>query len=560
MKQKLALLTAVLLLLSACQPAEPTAAPSAGSQSNSAGSQNSSAVSEEEEADRESPSGTTIVPSSQTPLQDLPKPEVLPASEADALRLPDKLYTSSSGYSLELLTPAQYDIEIPQDQGEYRGFIPGDIFKVSRGDKTALFNPNGKQITDFIYGNDPLWNADGGIVIMRKDGKTGGVSVADGSVIIPFAYTSIQAMADGAYFSAYQDGGLAAILDRQGKVKYTMERGDTFEQVDGELDVLVQNGTLKLIRTDDGLPVKNVACDKARVVSAPDLPGTNEEILIAARMGSKWALLDGSGNFLTDTVYDDLGSIYAGDYIEMTRNGKRGVLSYKGEVVVKPEWDDLMLSPNAASVCKDRKWGAITDLDTGKVNIQPFYDFIGRFDENGNAEAARNDKYGIIDKEGNQVVMLNQSSRIYPGGNFEDGVFLVEANNGPFSAGVMAGGKLVIPTSYYVYGQGANPVYEEDEPYNLVSAPNGKFGYIDRQGQFVIDAKFDEAEGFLTDKEIAVVKLNGKICLIDRQGNVLLETVFDDCGGFNPETMVFAMRYTDGAGNAKSCLVKLNKN
>ena len=46
---------------------------------------------------------------------------------------------------------------------------------------------------------------------------------------------------------------------------------------------------------------------------------------------------------------------------------------------------------------------------------------------------------------------------------------------------------------------------------------NGKYGYIDKQGNEVIPLKYDYANNFL--EGLALVRLNGKYGYIDKQGN-----------------------------------------
>jgi hypothetical protein len=50
---------------------------------------------------------------------------------------------------------------------------------------------------------------------------------------------------------------------------------------------------------------------------------------------------------------------------------------------------------------------------------------------------------------------------------------------------------------------------------------NGKYGYINEQGEEVIECKFDVIGAFKNGR--AVVKLNGKLEVIDMEGNIITE-------------------------------------
>ena len=64
-----------------------------------------------------------------------------------------------------------------------------------------------------------------------------------------------------------------------------------------------------------------------------------------------------------------------------------------------------------------------------------------------------------------------------------------------------------------------------------VSSDSGKWGYIDKTGNFVINPQFDYfatpfAEG------LATVSVNNKLGYIDKSGNCVIKPQFDDCNAF----------------------------
>jgi hypothetical protein len=65
-----------------------------------------------------------------------------------------------------------------------------------------------------------------------------------------------------------------------------------------------------------------------------------------------------------------------------------------------------------------------------------------------------------------------------------------------------------------------------------IQGDNGKYGYINKRGKFVIEPQFDEAQFFYND--FAAVKLNGKYGFIDRKGNVIVKPEYDEVLEFEP--------------------------
>lgn len=543
------------LLLSACQT---VAAPVSGSSvtegtASPEASQERTSVSGEESV----PSTISIDISSSAQEASQAQPVEPPAEVEGALKLPDTLSTSTRGYSVTLLAPAQYEMEAPLNRGGFRGFINTDIFLGTLDGKQVLFGPQGNVLSGPEYDiTDDGWVAGNGAAFLKKDGKAGAVSVADGSVIVPFEYDYAWYVPGRPYLRV-NSGEKIEIRTMEGAVKYTLERGDEFYVLGESIDMLVQGNMLKLMNAKDGSPLTNLACETAYLISRDDNADESGENLIAAKIGAEWVLLDENAGRLF--ACDELGGRFKGDYIDFTKDGKKGLLNYKGEVVLKPEWDDLLLYGSSASVCRGDKWGAVTDIDSGKLSIEPFYDFIGDFGESGLAPFEKDGKWGILDTDGNVQTAPKYSGMIDTNPrNFEEGVFLVDGDSGPGSAGILSEGKFLIPQDHFVWGPGINPVYAEEEPYNLVATPREKWGYVDSSGKLVIDMKYDIADGFLAGRDVAMVKQDGKICLIDRKGEVVLQTVFDDCGAINPDTMVCSMRYTDETGRSRHCLVKLN--
>lgn len=543
--KKTALLLALLLALSGCQPAAPVEAQNSGS-APSAG-ETSSPASSPEENPQEDPA-----PQADASHVDAPEPDEPPQTTVGAIELPAEPASSDAGYSVDLLTPAQYDLYYPFNRGGYRQFQTADFFALGQGGKYAVANLNGRLLTGVEYDlGVEGWNSVDGMVPLGKDGRMGAIDAADGAVLVPFEYDSVWCVggSDGSGLYQVQKGDAIEIVDRGGTVRFTMERGDDFAALKKRF-VLYKDGMLRFYNQQYS-PIANFACGGMEVVSSPR---TNEggRDLIAFDYEGAWGLADSDGKFLTDPVYDEIG-YFVGSYAVVTQNGKRGVINDRGKVVVKPEWDDITLYRNSASVCKDNRWGVITDIDSGEPAVKPSYDYIMGFGDYGYACFERGGKFGIMDKEGNEIVPARYDGTLSTSRSLDKGYYILESGDGPFSSGIVDGrGRVIIPTDHYVQPG------TDGEKLNLVMTPSGKWGFANDRGQFVIDAQFENASPFISGKNVAFVQKDGKICLVNRKGELVLKTVFSDLIGYNPDTMVCAMEYTAADGTVKGCLVKVN--
>lgn len=555
--KKLSLFLAATLFLSSCQaPSDPVngvSAPNPTSSREEPASQASSSETKKEQKAPKADSEETL----SSAAANIPMPEEMPAAADSAVSLPEKLTSQSQGWSVTLLTPAQYTLEAPVNRGGPSGFMDCDVFRAVQGNRVTLFNANGKQISqdgEFEHQGES-WYAVEGAVTVTKNGLSGLVDAATGETLVPAEYAYVYPIPGRPYYRAEKEHSQGDILRKETlEIAYSLGTGDEYSPLGEERDLLYQNGTLKLFELD-GTPVKNLVCDSVSIVARDtDEIGVNR---LAVQEDGKWALYDGDGELVTNPVYDSFGPSFQGDYISFRRSGKWGIMDYTGKVTIKPRWDDIILSEYGAVLYEGNKCTATTELDR-EPDGAVMYDEIGHYSENGYVWFKKDGKYGLLDDAGNVVMTPRQQGPIYGGmPGLEDGVFLVEGNNGPNSFGIIANGKMVLPLESLIFLQGINPYYDKRETYNLICTPSGKWGYIDGEGQFLIDTRFEAADGFIKDRDVAMAKYNGKICLIDRKGNVVLETVFDSCSAFNPDTMVAAMGYTSPDGQSASCLVRL---
>ena len=150
------------------------------------------------------------------------------------------------------------------------------------------------------------------------------------------------------------------------------------------------------------------------------------------------------------------------------------------------------------------KWGY---ADTrGSVVITPQFELAAYFTE-GRAIVHSVDGVGIIDKHAHWVLPAAHGRQILPS---TDERFLVKERG----------------RAYFVdlKGKPVTPDFEDAAQFGDGLAPvklGGKWGFIDRQGKWVIDRKYDEASSF--SDGLATVVINGKEFVIDRTGNVQFE-------------------------------------
>lgn len=200
-------------------------------------------------------------------------------------------------------------------------------------------------------------------------------------------------------------------------------------------------------------------------------------------------LIDKKGNEVIPAMYDS-GCELSDGMIDVSLNGKSGVIKTTGEIAIEPNYyfagpfSDGLRRIQLNKTKKRRnllieeknKYGFIDK--TGKVVVNPQFDKATTFQE-GVAVVGIDGKYGFIDKDGNKITDL-----IYDGvGEFSEGYALVKRDN-KFGF-INVNGIEVI-----------EPQYEDVAPFFNGLArvkKNGKYGFIDKTGKTVIDIKYDYA-------------------------------------------------------------------
>lgn len=216
------------------------------------------------------------------------------------------------------------------------------------------------------------------------------------------------------------------------------------------------------------------------------------ESLVSVCKDGKWGFMDKSGTLAVDYQFDDVGIFTEDGLAVVNSNGKIGYIDKTGKFIVNPLYESgKPFYEGLACVQQDGLYGYIDT--TGKVVISFQYEDAYNFD-GGYAVVAIGESWGIIDKTG----------------------------------------KYIVNPQYDVGAAGLNPwllsVLLEGADYKTVLIPvskNDKYGYIDINGNTVIELQFDYASTFY-DCGYAYVRNGEKYGIIDKEGKYVINAKYDD--------------------------------
>lgn len=201
------------------------------------------------------------------------------------------------------------------------------------------------------------------------------------------------------------------------------------------------------------------------------------------------------------------------NYLPVQINDTWGFITNSGDYLIYPKFDEVMpFSEGMAAVCTGEKWGFIDTL--GRVVVKPQYEAVTIFKEGKAFVQNDKGKFECIDNKGNVLFSLTEAtacSVFYQGA--------AEVVVAGIKQYVDEKGQHCEGTSFEM----SAPAYESGLA--VKQNADGKFGYVDSTGKFVIPATFDAAADFRN--YIAAVTQDGKIGFINRKGKMIIEPRYD---------------------------------
>jgi serine/threonine protein kinase len=237
----------------------------------------------------------------------------------------------------------------------------------------------------------------------------------------------------------------------------------------------------------------------------------------------KYGFINTKGNWIIQPKFDFIRDFHQG-LAGALINEKWGFIDMKGNWVIKPKFynvdyfnDGIARAYEETSIKDISKVGFINT--EGNWIIKPEFWSLSDFN-NGLALATDDDKEGLIDINGNWTITLPE---FYWINDFYEGLASAKlSQNGKYGF-INIKGKWIIKPKFDDIGDFNN---------GLARAQlKGKCGFIDKKGNWIIRPEFDYIRDF--HEGLAVASLGEKSGFIDKKGDWLIPPNFDDIGDFN---------------------------
>ena len=254
--------------------------------------------------------------------------------------------------------------------------------------------------------------------------------------------------------------------------------------------------------------------------------------------------MDASKNVILENQYQEIEKVYGNDLYVVSQDGKQKVVNANGEDVLAEGFDQIakILETKDAGVIyiSGGKYGIMTL--TGEVKVEAQYDDLSEVKANIFV-ATKGDKQGIIDIDNNEKVPFNYQTITY---NEIGDIYVAEDEN--FNSQVMnnqfevkqTGILIEINTDAGYFELRQNDAYkyynfrfEEKDKKEILSnhtlyldKKDNQYGYIDKDGNVVVEYMYDDATE-QNEYGFAAVKKDGKWGAINNKGEVVQEPIYN---------------------------------
>lgn len=386
-----------------------------------------------------------------------------------------------------------------------------DVDYATGGYKTKVLNSKNEEILTGYDKIEAIANKDEGslwyeadVLKVQKDGKYGLVNFK-GKEILPVEYDNIE-----------------SILGIKNALKI---------KKDGKYGIANNEGKIVI---------------KPQYLEIAQLGKDNKSGYIVEDDNQKYGIVDYSDNVILQCEYDKVNQVYGNDLYVVTKLEKQILVGKDGKEVLSSnqnydEITSILKTKDAGVIVKKGKKYGVINLKGEKV-IEFNYDELQEA-KSGIFIFKKNGKYGIIDVDNNEKVSAKYTNITYQEAsdmyiaekeNFESDI-IDDTFNVKLSGMLLAfnneEGYIKIKNqenvSYY------NFKFEEKHDTEIFAnhtlflrKQNGKYGFVDKDGNVVVDYQYDDATD-QNDYGFAGVKKDGKWGLIDANGKLVQEPIYN---------------------------------
>lgn len=332
----------------------------------------------------------------------------------------------------------------------------------------------------------------------------------------------------------YEENGKLGIIDFSGKKVTEAEYDNIYAMPGIEKSIVIEkDGKKGLLSSNSGEII--IEPTYTEITSLTD---TYENGYIVKNDNNLYGVVAADKTKVLDTKYIEVKKIYSNEMYVVNENGKIEIVDKTGKVILNSGYDNIVdIQSDKVIIIKDGKYGV---LDTkGDTIIEPKYENI-KFSNTKNYISQLNGKYGIIDEDDNKLVNF-----IYSDINYINSANFYEAEKADYKTDIIDRNFKIALENVIVSELNLNEGYlrvRKDSDYKYYNfkleeknnqdvlltnslflvKENGKYGYVNKQGEKIVDCIYDDAKE-QNSYGYCAVKKDGKWGSLNANGVVVIE-------------------------------------
>lgn len=436
---------------------------------------------------------------------------------------------------------------IPNNNTSISNSYQTQILRYKENDKYGIININENEITPAIYESIDTLEYKDGILKVKKDGKYGLIDI-NGNEIVKPEYNSITT--DGYYneSSKYEKAGYIVNVRtdegyRYGYINYKGKQTlDTMYTNIKRITEIKDDNYVYLITYNNGKAgiLKNGQTLIENAYENIEFDSTNN--ILVLQQNAKQGVYDLEGNMILPIQYENI--IFAGKYLNAEKDGNLLVFDTTGTLQSEESYKSVEEVANgkySITISRDNKYGVI---DSNKTNLlDNKYSYI-EYAFDTYFIVSINGKSGVLDDKNNTIIPIEKDIVQNIRGTNIIQIINSSENTSEFynkkmeKVSTQKDARIYIRENYIEVTsannieyfdfdgnkQEASTIFSENKIF--AKQQNGKWGYVDKNGNIVVDFRYDMTTD-INEYGFGAIKQNGKWGVIDQDGNIIKEPTYE---------------------------------
>ena len=440
----------------------------------------------------------------------------------------------------EILTGYEQVEGIMNTAGGESMWYESNVLKFKKNEKIGLIDFSGKVVLQADYDDIKALDSVRNRLVIAKDNKKGLVDTA-GNIIVDTNYDDIV----GELTSSKT--GYITVIESEGNrlYGYISSNGDKridcqYDEISIISDIQDLNKILLVVKKEDKYGIIDEQNNQVLPIEYEEIDSLFTNNVFACKKDSKWGIINSNNEVVVD--YNYLSCVINSKCIIAKSNKNEQMLDFEGKAISENTYDKIY-GPNDEFMIveKSNKYG-VYSLAENKEIIAPLYKRIEYISNGLFSVQKSSSKYAIINKENEELTdykynnissLRNTSliecsdanSSILLNSNMDE-IVVLDKFSITLEDNYITGTKDEKVKYYNLNGEEitAKEVYKNNKMF--VDIKDNKYGYVDYQGNIVVDHIYEDAIEF-NQKGFAAVKQDGKWAVINSAGNIITDFIYE---------------------------------